>query len=80
MLLSPKSVTRLLTCVLGLTRCFFINHHIAVVGGLQPDFNTTSQNIVNVDDFFLKSLQSESAGVYLYSCNGVEFRLAIFYP
>ena len=42
---------------------------------MQPDFNTTSQNVVNVDDFFLKFLQTETASVYLYSCNGVEFRL-----
>ncbi|KAL5250841.1 hypothetical protein ACHWQZ_G016547 [Mnemiopsis leidyi] len=45
-----------------------------VTGGMQPDFNTTSQNVVNVDDFFLKFLQTETASVYLYTCNGVEFR------
>ena len=51
---------------------------ISVVNGVEPDFNTTSQYIVNVDDFFLKTLQNETAGVYLYTCNGVEFRYMEF--
>ena len=57
--------------------CIIVIHLIqqTVTGGMQPDFNTTSQNVVNVDDFFLKFLQTETASIYLYSCNGVEFRL-----
>eukprot|EP00116_Pleurobrachia_bachei_P002961 sb/3463223/ len=45
-----------------------------VVQGLEPDFNTTSQYVVTVDDFLLRCLQNGSAGVLLYACSGTDFR------
>ncbi|RDD43076.1 Protein fantom [Trichoplax sp. H2] len=45
-----------------------------IVRGYRPEFNSTSQYVVRVDDFFLRYLQKESATLELHRAFGTDYR------